>query len=100
MPNETTPNELGDVAVGSVDNPYPDRIENPEKAQAMAEAGDELRTAAVENRRTSDGYEARYLDEKANTVESNAGDRFEIQNPESLTDDERVKLAEQAAAGY
>jgi len=51
MPNETTPNELGEVAVGAGDNPYPDRVEDVEKARVMAEAGDEPRTSAADHRR-------------------------------------------------
>ncbi len=108
MPNETAPNELGEVAVGANDNPYPDRIENVEKAHEMALAGDELMTLAAadraeaprhaEHRAEEYNMRAEAYDEGASKLEDKAGVAYDQRKAEETRiKDVDVDMAETMA---
>lgn len=74
MPNETTPNDLGESAINASSDPYPDREQDPERAHSMALEGDSLRTEARDFRqKAQDAGELKADWEDAETREDKRG---------------------------
>lgn len=122
MTREAVPADLGDVAVGAKD----EIIEDPGKAEVAAYAGDQLETSAVEKDRQAvdarvksslespnglEGWdnspeadrleeEATQDREQASRLEDKAAEQYEFGKPESISDEQRAELAEQAAADW
>lgn len=128
MPAETAPIDLGKVASDAPLAPNPDRlVEDSGKAEAMADAEDELRTSAVEKRvqafdmqfdhsrnpeepgffRREETDEAKELKEQAQLDDwradfkgEDAAEQYELDRPSSIGEKQRDQLAKEAAAYY